>query len=98
MTNTHHAIPRKSVTGQRVTDRLEQIGALHVAVVVNVHIQHQRRLPGELQQALQGKLLLLRPVASPIQHPQVHTGMKHTTVHTTNTNRVEQRKQVRKEK
>ena len=54
-----------------MADGLEQIGALHVAVVVDVHVYHQRRFPGELQQAFQGQLLLLRAVARPVQYAQM---------------------------
>lgn len=60
------------MAGQRVADGFEEVGALHVTVVVDVNVQHQSRLSRELQKALQRQLLLLRTVVRAVQDSQVN--------------------------
>ena len=67
----HRARHRERRLAQQLAHLLEHVVQQRVAVVVHVHLDHERRLPAEADEALDRHLLQLRSVAA-AAHAEQH--------------------------
>mmetsp|Transcript_29327 Transcript_29327/g.81973 ORF Transcript_29327/g.81973 Transcript_29327/m.81973 type:complete len:377 (-) Transcript_29327:277-1407(-) len=72
-------VHREGVARQQVGDAAEDVGAVHGAVQVGVHVRHEGGVSGELHEALQGDLLLL--VRGPLPLGDLHQHALHESGH-----------------